>query len=50
MIRNPSVGLKSFYELRQMAVVANQVDYFNLISGSGLAVKDSNVSFDSVFS
>ena len=33
-----------------MAVVANQVDYFNLISGSGLAVKDSNVSFDSVFS
>ena len=50
MIRNPSVGLKSFNELRQMAVVANQVDYFNLISGSGLAVKDSNVSFDSVFS
>ena len=39
--RNPSVGLKSLNELRQIGVVATQVHYFNLISGSRLAVKDS---------
>lgn len=49
MIKNPSVGLKSLNELRQIGVVATQVHYFNLISGSRLAVKDSKVSFDCVF-